>query len=87
MPPALGPLGPAPHTVSPGAPSSATVTVVRGDSLWVIAARHLGPQATRRQVAREWPRWYAANRAVIGPNPNHILVGQVLTVPSPGASS
>ena len=87
MPPALGPLGPAPHAVSQSAPSSATVTVVRGDSLWVIAARHLGPQATRQQVARVWPRWYAANRAVIGPNPNLILVGQVLTVPSPGASS
>ena len=87
MPPALGPLGPAPHAVSQSAPSSATVTVVRGDSLWVIAARHLGPQATRRQVAREWPRWYAANRAVIGANPNLILVGQVLTVPSPGATS
>ena len=87
MPPGLGPLGPAPHPVSPGAPSSTTVTVVRGDSLWVIAARHLGPQATRQQVAREWPRWYAANRSVIGPNPNLILVGQVLTVPSPGASS
>jgi nucleoid-associated protein YgaU len=61
--------------------------VVRGDSLWVIAARHLGPQATRQQVAREWPRWYAANRKVIGPDPNLIRVGQVLTPPTPGASS
>ena len=61
--------------------------MVRGDSLWAIAARHLGPQATRRQVAHEWPRWYAANRKVIGPDPNLIRVGQVLTAPTSGASS
>jgi LysM repeat protein len=78
----LGPLGPAPETTSspPG-----TVTVALGDSLWAIAARHLGSGATRRQIAHEWPRWYAANRAVIGPNPNLIRVGQALT--APGATS
>ena len=85
-PPALGPLGPAPHTPSPSS-GARRVTVVRGDSLWAIAARHLGPQATRQQVAHEWPRWYAANREVIGPNPNLIRVGQVLTAPNSGASS
>jgi nucleoid-associated protein YgaU len=58
---------------------------MQGDSLWAIAARHLGHHATPLQVAREWPRWYAANRTVIGPNPNLIRVGQVLTVPTPGA--
>jgi hypothetical protein len=78
----LGPLGPAPH---PASPRSATVTVTRGDSLWAIAARHLGPTATRQEIAREWPRWYAANRAVIGPDPDLIRVGQVLT--PPGATS
>ena len=61
--------------------------MARGDSLWAIAARHLGPHATRRQVAHEWPRWYAANRKVIGPDPNLIRVGQVLTAPTSGASS
>ena len=85
-PPALGPLGPAPHTPSPSS-GARRVTVVRGDSLWAIAARHLGPQATRQQVAHEWPRWYAANRKVIGPDPNLIRVGQVLTAPTSGASS
>jgi nucleoid-associated protein YgaU len=83
-PPALGPLGPAAHT--PGHPAR-TVTVVRGDSLWAIAARYLGPHATEQQVAREWPRWYAANRTVIGPDPDLIRVGQVLAVPGPGATS
>jgi nucleoid-associated protein YgaU len=85
-PPVLGPLGPAPHTPSP-APGARGVTVVRGDSLWAIAARHLGPHATPHQVAREWRRWYATNRKVIGPDPDLIRVCQVLTPPSSGATS
>jgi nucleoid-associated protein YgaU len=72
----LGPLGGPQHQADPS-----TVTVVRGDSLWRIAARHLGPGATDAEVALEWPRWYAANRAVIGPDPAIIHAGQVLTVP------
>jgi nucleoid-associated protein YgaU len=55
--------------------------------MWAIAARHIGPQASPLQVAREWPRWYAANRTVIGSNPNLIRAGQVLTVPPSGAPS
>ena len=78
--PELGPLGTPPR---PAASPRETVTVARGDSLWAIAARHLGPGATRTQIAHEWPRWYAANRAVIGPDANLIRVGQVLTVPGP----
>ena len=58
------------------------VTVTQGDSLWRIAARHLGPGATAAQIAREWPRWYAANRGAIGADPDVILVGQELTPPS-----
>lgn len=57
------------------------VVVRRGDSLWSIAARHLGPQATVAQVAAEWPRWHAANRAVIGADPDMILPGMVLRPP------
>jgi len=57
------------------------VVVRRGDSLWRIAARHLGPQVTEAQVAAAWPRWYAANRAVVGPDPNLLLPGQRLIPP------
>ena len=55
--------------------------------LFVLVAEeaNLTRAATRQQIAREWPRWYAANRALIGPNPHLIRVGQVLTVP--GATS
>lgn len=57
------------------------VVVHRGDTLWAIAARHLGPAATDAQVAAEWPRWHAANRSTIGAEPDLILPGQRLVVP------
>ena len=55
--------------------------VHRGDTLWSVAARQLGPDATPAEIARAWPRWYAANREVIGDDPGLILPGQVLTAP------
>jgi nucleoid-associated protein YgaU len=57
------------------------VTVAEGDSLWELAKRELGPHATNEQIAARWPEWYAANRQVIGTDPNLILPGQVLRVP------
>ena len=57
----------------------------RGDTLWDIAARHLGPHATDQDVAEAWPRWYALNREVVGDDPDHILPGQRLVVPAAGA--
>lgn len=36
------------------------------------------------EVAHEWPRWYAANRAVIGGDPDRIQPGQRLTPPTGG---
>jgi hypothetical protein len=61
----------------------AIYVVRRGDALWDVAARHLGPHASHGEIAREWPRWYAANRAVIGSDPNLIRPGEVLTPPGP----
>jgi nucleoid-associated protein YgaU len=58
-----------------------TVTVRPGDSLWSIAAHSLGPAATTRDVARAWPAWWAANRTVVGPDPDLIFPGQRLTPP------
>jgi hypothetical protein len=58
------------------------VQVRRGDSLWLIAARRLGAHPRPAEIAASWPRWYAANRAVIGTDPDLILPGQVLTEPA-----
>lgn len=73
--------------IAPASPASArgeraTVVVVRGDTLWGIAARHLPPDADAAQVAAAWPDWYAVNAATIGPDPGLILPGQVLVVPA-----
>ena len=54
------------------------VVVRRGDSLWSITGRYLGPSATADEIAREWPRWHEANRDVIGDDPDLIRPGQVL---------
>jgi len=58
------------------------VVVLRGDSLWSIAAAHLPSDATSADVAAAWPRWYEANRDVVGDDPDVLLPGQVLHVPS-----
>jgi len=65
------------------------VVVARGDSLWAIAARHLPPGASDAEIAAAWPRWYHANAATIGADPDVIRPGQVLVVPATvsGASS
>lgn len=58
------------------------VVVVRpGDTLWDIARRHLPAGASDASIARAWPRWYAANRAVIGSDPDLLLPGQRLRSP------
>ena len=64
------------------APASAPEIVVhRGDDLWSLVERHLGDAADPARVAEEWPRWYAANRDVIGDDPNVLQVGQTLRIP------
>jgi len=81
------PTGPAaliagsPHRDLDRADAGRGYIVHRGDALWDIAARHLGPSATAADIAREWPRWYEANRAVIGTNPSLIRPGELLVPP------
>lgn len=71
---------------SRGLPAPDGVVVHRGDTLWSIAAAALGPDATDPEVARAWPRWYAANRHLIGPDPDLLRPGQVLRVPTPATA-
>jgi hypothetical protein len=55
--------------------------VHRGDTLWDIAARHLGPNASAVDISRAWPAWYEANRATIGADPDVIRPGELLVPP------
>ena len=59
-----------------------TVVVRPGDSLWSIAAAHLPPGARNLQIAAAWPHWYAANAALIGNDPDLVLPGWQLTIPT-----
>jgi hypothetical protein len=61
--------GPFDRPVLPRPPGA--VVVAPGDTLWGIGGR-------------AWPRWYAANRATIGRDPDLILPGQRLAPPPGG---
>ena len=62
-------------------PARKPVVVRPGDSLWKIAGRSLGREARDQAIADAWPLWYAANRHIIGPDPDLLLPGQVLRPP------
>lgn len=74
---------PLPRTAPPAGPTRPEhVVVVRpGDTLWSIAAARLEPGASTAEIAAEWPRWYAANRRTVGPDPAHLEVGVRLRPP------
>lgn len=76
--------GSTPETAPPrDAPGSAEAVLVRpGDTLWDIAAEHLGSGATDGEIAESWPRWYEANRHAIGDDPALIQPGMVLLPPT-----
>jgi nucleoid-associated protein YgaU len=57
------------------------IVVAQGDTLWSIAAAHLDAPATDEHIAAAWPRWYRANRGVIGPDPDLILPDTLLRRP------
>lgn len=76
---------PAPAPAS--ASASVTVVVRPGDCLWRIADRALPAGHSAGDVAREWPRWYVANRAVIGPDPGLLHPGQRLRAPDQDTST
>jgi len=73
-------LSPAPRDIAPR-DAPAEVVVRRGDSLWAIAARHLGHDASDAEIARAWPAWFEANRRVVGDDPDLLRPGQVLRAP------
>ncbi|ACZ31518.1 hypothetical protein Xcel_2503 [Xylanimonas cellulosilytica DSM 15894] len=63
-------------------PPDGTVVVLRGDTLWGIAARWLGGDPTDAEVMAATVRWHEANRDVIGDDADVILPGQILSPPA-----
>jgi LysM repeat protein len=79
-------IGPDPNVIHPGTvlvipaeTAPVRYTVMTGDTLSGIAAA--------LSLRGGWPALYAANRRVIGPDPNAIRPGTVLTVPGPAVPS
>jgi resuscitation-promoting factor RpfA len=62
-------------------PKPRVITVAAGDTLWDIASGQLGPDASTTDIAAEWPRWFVANRQVIGDDPDLIHPGERLVPP------
>jgi nucleoid-associated protein YgaU len=56
--------------------------VARGDCLWRIAGAALPGTPSDARVAGAVQAWWAANRAVIGADPDLLLPGQVLHAPA-----
>jgi hypothetical protein len=83
-PPATPAPAPAPTPDWP-AETTGEHVVVRGDCLWDIAAGRLtsatGRTPTDREVTVAVQAWWTANAAVIGPDPDLLLPGQVLRPP------
>lgn len=65
---------PIPPTPAPAPSPTRIYTVTSGDSLFKIAQRFYGS-------GLRWPELYAANKSVIGGNPNLIRPGQRLIIP------
>lgn len=57
-----------------------TVEVAPGDSLWSLTAGLLPSAASEDVVAAGWPLLYAANRDVVGNDPNLLHPGQTLRI-------
>ncbi|MCQ6271631.1 hypothetical protein M8J71_14200 [Pseudarthrobacter sp. R1] len=73
---------PAVRAVEEAKTEAGAVAVLAGDTLWDIAAQAMEPGASDVEIAMQWPRWYEANRAIIGQNPDVLLPGQILQPPS-----
>jgi len=65
----------------PGPPRP-TYTVRPGDSLWSVAAGRLPHGASELAIDATWRRVYALNREVIGEDPDLLLPGTTLRLPS-----
>ena len=76
------PVGAAPAVAAITVAGPQPVRVERGDTLWSIAARELGPGAGTAEISTAVKRWYETNLNTIGPDPDLILPHQRLTPPT-----
>lgn len=61
----------------------ASVVVERGDHLWKISARHLGPEATEGEVAPYWREVIMVNTPQLrSGDPDLIYPGEVVRLPA-----
>ncbi|MGD9960418.1 LysM peptidoglycan-binding domain-containing protein [Nocardioides sp.] len=58
------------------------IAVQPGDTLWAITASLLPPGADDARIAAGWHALHQANRALIGPDPDLILPGTRLAIPT-----
>lgn len=81
--PSLWPVGREhiPERLAPVPGDRVVVVVHRGDSLWSLARRHLGPGVSDALIEQAVHEWYVLNASVIGPDRDLILPGQQLHVP------
>lgn len=76
-----------PDTAVAATPTPDAVVVQPGDSLWALAEQDLaarGQSTTDAAVARAWPTWWAANRDVVGDDPDLLQPGMPLAPPADG---
>lgn len=67
---------------APAAPGSRTHRVRPGETLWSIAASLLPAGAGSGEVDATWRGVYRANRAAVGDDPDLLIVGTLLRLPS-----
>jgi len=60
-----------------------TVVVIRGDHLWKISARHLGPDASNDQISPYWREVIAVNEPRLrSGDPDLIYPGEIVEMPA-----
>jgi hypothetical protein len=64
-----------------GSRAGRSVVVRSGDCLWTIAERGLPARSSGAVIEARWRAIYAANRALIGPDPDLLMPGQRLLLP------
>jgi hypothetical protein len=69
------------RAVTGSPPVRRTVRVRPGDTLWSLAARDLPVGSPDASITARWHAIYAANRSLIGPDPDVIVPGLRLRLP------